>query len=105
MRRIKNVLTALLIVAVPTALAALPPQHQRAAELVAIAQHQELIELFMAQGQLLDAIEYVAVDAYLVSGGECTLSVTIVDVPAEPNALPMVGARQFTLELGELNCG
>ena len=104
MKRFKNVLAALLIVTTSGALAALPPQFQRAAELAAMVQHQGLIELFTAQGQLIESVQYVDVDSFLVSGGTCTLAVTIVDVPADPDALPMVGARQFTVELGELNC-
>lgn len=86
-------------------LAALPPQFQRAAELQAILS-SEAVELLGQQGQLVDAIEYISPDLYRVSGGNCVLFVRIVDVPpAETGEAPMVGPRQFTLDIQEPFCG
>ena len=104
MKRLPRLLTALTILAAATALAALPPQHQRAAELSAIVGSIEIIDLFLAEGLYIDGINRVDDDVYLVTGGSCELTVIIADVPAPEGELPMVGARQFELQLGELSC-
>lgn len=86
-------------------LAALPPQFQRAAELQAIIS-SEVVDLLGQRGQFVDAIEYVGPDLYRVSGGNCVVFVRIVDVPqADTGEAPMVGPRQFTLDIQEPVCG
>lgn len=106
MNNVKKALLSLTcLLCLSPVLAALPPQFQRTAELQAIIS-SEVVDLLGQQGQFLDAVEYVGPDLYRVSGGNCVVFVRIVDVPqAETQAEPMVGPRQFTLEIQEPVCG
>ena len=90
---------AILAAALPAS-AALPPQYQRAAELRAILDDTDIVDLF-GIGRLIERIEFVEPDLYRVTSGNCHLEVRIVDKPA---ASGMVGPRQFEVEPGELIC-
>jgi len=81
--------------------AALPPYWQRAAELQAIASDRVVAETLERKGQI-EAIEATGPDAYVVRAGGCSLEVSIVDAPATGE--PVVGPRQFTVEVGTLTC-
>lgn len=83
------------------ATAALPPQYQRQAELAAIIADMNVVEAFGFDG--IDAIELVEHDLYRVRGGQCTLDVTIQDLPNKHEA-GWAGPREFTLALGETTC-
>lgn len=83
------------------ALAALPPQYQRQAELQAvIAQATEQFGI----GHLIDSIVRTGPDNYEVSGDNCRMTLTIEDAPQDPSAAPVVGPRQFTVKAGPLVC-
>jgi hypothetical protein len=88
--------------AVP-ALAALPPYYQRASEIQAILDSDEVREKLKQMP--IDAITSTDADVYQVVGGDCRLEVTVVDVLQEASKPPVVGPRQFTLEVGEADCG
>lgn len=80
--------------------AALPPHYQRLAELDAVLNHAGVVEAF-GINQSIDSIAYVDVDLYRVTGGSCHMYVRIIGI-----ALPdgFVGARQFDVSPGELQC-
>lgn len=90
---------AAMIFAVP-ALAALPPQYQRAAELKAIIDNDDIPAAFPG-GTPIDRVEYVSNDLYRVTAGKCSLEVKIVDQPM-PEGL--VGPRRFELSVGKVEC-
>lgn len=79
------------------ALAALPPQYQRAAEFQAALQ-AALPKLGIRP---VDAVEYAGADLYRVRAGSCVVEVRIVTRPDAP-AIP--GPRQFTAVAGEPSC-
>jgi hypothetical protein len=82
------------------AAAALPPQHQRIAELRAIIADPRVVGAFGATA--IDRIEYVRSDLYRVSGGGCRLDVAIVGLPTPDG---MVGPRRFQVKAGRRVCG
>lgn len=85
------------LAAIPAA-AALPPQHQRAAELRAV-----LDQAVSAFGSApIERIEYAGPDLYRVSAGRCRMEVRIVDLPTPRN---MVGGRRFEARPGRPVCG
>lgn len=98
MRSISVFIAAAAMLSAVPAEAALPPQYQRAAELRAIIDDAEIIDLFGID-RLIERIEYVAPDLYRVTSGNCQLDVRIVDKPTQ-----IVGPRQFEVEPGELVC-
>ncbi len=77
--------------------AALPPYWQRAAELKAILESQEVSELLKSKP--VDRVERRSNDQYRVQAGSCRLDVRIV---GEEQTMP--GPRKFKLEPGKLNC-
>lgn len=81
------------------AVAALPPEWQRVAELKAILDDAAVVKAF--DGSAIDRVEYVRRDLYRVTAGECFLYVTIVGKPM-PNG--MVGARRFDVVAGKVDC-
>ena len=83
------------------AMAALPPQYQRQAELAAIIADMGVVEAFGFNG--IDAIELVEPDLYRVRGGKCALDVTIKDLPNK-HGEGWVGPREFALAVGEASC-
>lgn len=84
-----------------SAQAALPPQYQRTAEFKAILENTAVVEAFTAHRQLIERVEYVKPDLYRVSAGQCVLEVTLKEKPLPEG---MVGARQFDLEVGAVDC-
>lgn len=83
------------------ALAALPPQYQRQAELLAIIGDAAVVDSFGFSG--IEGIELNGVDHYIVRGGDCLLDVRIEDLPNE-HAAGWVGPREFRLVLGTPAC-
>lgn len=83
------------------AFAALPPQYQRQAELRAIIDNSEIIDVFGFDG--ISSIEHIEPDLYRVTGGACTLDVTIKDTPNTHDA-GWVGPREFTTVPGKPVC-
>jgi hypothetical protein len=92
-------LATLAFTALP-AQAALPPWHQRAAELRAVANHAGLVEA-LGGGAMIDRIEYVRPDLYRVSAGRCHVDARIMGLPMPSG---MVGARRFEVRLGRRTC-
>ena len=99
MRKLVMCLTLVLATTLP-ALAALPPQYQRRAELTAVL--NVATEIF-GIGHIIDAIERTGHDAYTVRSGSCTLTVRILDTPKkrEPG---WVGPREFEAVPDPLTC-
>jgi len=85
-----------------TALAALPPQYQRQAELVAIIESPDVVEVFGIE-RPIEGVRITDVDVYEVTGGGCRMQVRIIDVPRTENG-GIVGPRSFAVEAGELFC-
>ena len=83
------------------ALAALPPQYQRQAELRAIIDNMDVVDAFGFEG--IDAIVEVETDLWNVRSGNCVLEVRIEDVP-NTNGEGWVGPRQFAVVVGETTC-
>ena len=82
-------------------LAALPPQYQRQAELLAIIGDERVVDTFGFSG--IEGVELNGVDHYIVRGGDCMLDVTITDQPTL-HASGWVGPREFKLVLGMPVC-
>ena len=91
----------LLMLGTVAALAALPPQYQRQAELQAVI--VEATEQF-GIGHLIESIVMTGGDSYEVTGDGCRMTLTIEDAPQDKAAEPMVGSRQFTVKPGPLTC-
>jgi hypothetical protein len=81
------------------ALAALPPQYQRQAELVAIIQDEAVTSAL--RNEPIDGVRLTGVDAYEVTSISCTVQVGIVDTPV---AEGIVGARQFAVVVQNTTC-
>ena len=92
---------ALTLISSGTALAALPPQYQRQAELLAIIGDAQVVDAFGFGG--IETVELNGVDHYIVRGGDCMLDVLIEDLPNEHEA-GWVGPREFKLVRGEPVC-
>lgn len=84
-----------------SAQAALPPGYQRTAEFKAILESTAVVEAFNAHRQFIEHVEYVKPDLYRVSAGQCVLDVTLKEKPLPDG---MVGARQFDLQVGAIDC-
>jgi cytochrome c5 len=78
--------------------AALPPQHQRMAELRAVLEHQSVTAAFGSTP--IERVEYVRRDLYRVSAGRCHAA-RIVDLPMPRN---VAGPRRFEVRIGERIC-
>jgi hypothetical protein len=79
--------------------AALPPWHQRAAELRAVLNAPGLVEAF--SDVLIERVEAAGPDLYRVSAGRCHVNARIVDLPL-PRGI--VGPRRFEVRLGRRVC-
>lgn len=101
MRHIKLFAVSALLLLLPAAMAALPPHFQRVAELSAVMNDSAVAEAFGIM-RPIDAIEYVDVDLYRVTGGTCHMFVRLLGI-AMPEGF--VGARQFEVVPGDLVCG
>jgi hypothetical protein len=91
-------IAAAAFIALP-AQAALPPWHQRAAELRAVLNAPGLVEAF--GNALIERVEYAGVDLYRVSAGRCHVDARIVDLPVPRG---VVGGRRFEVRLGRRVC-
>lgn len=87
------------VIAAP-ALAALAPQHQRAAELRAVIADPGVGNAFA--GVPIERVEFVRRDLYRVSAQGCRLDVAIVDLPTPPD---VAGGRRFAVKAGRKLCG
>jgi hypothetical protein len=83
------------------ALAALPPNYQRLAELRAILNDTRVTDWFDTRHPI-ERVEWVKPDLYRVTGGACHLDVGIQDV--RRSGSPMPGPRPFMLVPGALTC-
>lgn len=99
MRKLVMSLTLVLVTTLP-ALAALPPQYQRRAELTAVL---NVATETLGIGNIIDAIEFTGPDVYAVRSGTCTLTVRIVDA-AKEHAPGWVGPREFEAVPDPLTC-
>jgi hypothetical protein len=93
-----SVLWFFLLAASAPAQAALAPQYQRQRELMAIVGNPEVLQ----QIGMIEKVEAVGPDRYRVSSDRCTLAVTIKTAPRTAEVL--VGARQFTVNVGARSC-
>lgn len=100
-RSIQSLSLAMALVASP-ALAALPPDYQRAAELIAVIEAAS--EVMAGGGETIQSVNYLGVDTYEVSYEHCTLRVDIVGVSPKEGEIPMPGPRQFEAVAGEPDC-
>jgi hypothetical protein len=89
----------LLLGAATAATAALAPNYERLRELEAILQNQELIQKLGIQS--ITSIEAAGDATYTVRTATCTVVVTLVSTP---NAPPLLGPWQFTIQIGEPQC-
>ncbi len=80
--------------------AALPPYWQSAREISTIVSDPRVHDALAYEEPIL-AITTAGDDVYELRTERCTVTVRIVDVPL---AEPMVGARQFDLEVGDAQC-
>ncbi len=83
-----------------TALAALPPYWQSAREIGAIVEDPAVHDALKYEEPIL-SITTSGDDVYLLKTERCTVTVTIVD---KPDAEPVMGPRQFALEVGDAQC-
>jgi hypothetical protein len=81
------------------AVAALPPQYQRQAELVAIVQDQAVEQAL--QDEPISAVRITGTDVYEVISQSCKVAVGIVDRPMQDG---MVGPRQFAVVVTGAAC-
>lgn len=81
-----------------TAMAALPPQYQRLAELRAILDDSRVAGAFSGP---IDKIERIADDLYRLTADTCTMDVAIKDNPSRVN---VVGPRSFFIDPAPMAC-
>lgn len=98
MRKLLRLLVTLAIAA--PASAALPPHHQRIAELKAVLGDPAVVRAF--ETIPIERLEHVGPDLYRVSAGRCRLDVAIVDLPTPAN---VSGGRRFAVRPGRKVCG
>ncbi len=96
--RIVTVVAAAAALLSMPAVAALPPQYQRAAELRAVI--DATVDVLGIEHPI-ERIELVEPDLYRVTSGPCQVDARIVD---KPQASGMVGPRQFEVQPGNLVC-
>lgn len=87
------------LAALPAA-AALPPNHQRLAELRAVLAHPQVAAAFGVDSPV-ERVEHVGRDRYRVSAGRCHLDVAIVDLPTPSD---VAGPRRFEARPGTRLC-
>lgn len=100
MRTIRTIVFTAGALLISASLAALPPHFQRLAELNAVMNHADIAATF-GINQPISSVEYLDVDLYRVTGGACHMFVRIVGLPLPEG---FVGARQFEVVPGELQC-
>ena len=82
------------------ALAALSPYYQSAREIGTIVDDERVHDALKYEEPIL-SITTGGDDVYLLKTERCKLTVTVVD---KPDAEPMMGPRQFDLDIGEAEC-
>ncbi len=92
-------LVALYALATP-AFAALPPYWQSAREISTIINDPRVHDALKYEEPIV-SITTGGDDVYEIKTARCTLLVTIVDVPQDK---PMMGPRQFDIEVGRADC-
>ena len=92
-------LAATALATVP-AIAALPPNYQRLAELRAVLNHPAVGSAF-GMDNPVERVEYVRPDLYRVSGGRCRMDVAIHGLPMPRG---MAGPRRFEARPGKKVC-
>ena len=91
---------AMLCLSAAAAAAALPPYWQSAREISTIVSDPRVHDALAYEEPIL-SITTAGDDVYELKTARCTLTVTIID---KPLAEPMVGGRQFDLEIGDARC-
>jgi hypothetical protein len=81
------------------AVAELPPQYQRQAEMGAIIT-SNAVDAALAN-EPIEMIRLTKTDVYVVRSARCKVNVAIVDTP---RAEEIVGAREFTVEIINTTC-
>lgn len=81
--------------------AALPPQYQRQRELESIIKNADVAEALNSRP--IDSISTEGDDTYIVTGGDCSVVVSIVNDPA-PKGPGWAGPRQYHVEVGKATC-
>ncbi len=85
------------------AYAALSPLYQSLREIETILHDPRLADAFANQ-QAVVSITSPATDTYELRTESCTVTVEVIDVPAEAGKPMIIGPRQFTLEFGQVQC-
>jgi hypothetical protein len=85
------------------AFAALSPYYQSVAEIQKILTDPRLADALPGQMAVVSVVS-TATDVYEVKTGQCSVTVTVVDVPAKEGTPIMVGPRQFDLQFGPGQC-
>ena len=98
--RARAFIPALAVIAAVPAAAALPPNHQRLAELRAVLAHPGVTRAL--DDAPIERVEHVGPDRYRVTSGRCHIDVTIVDLPTPRD---VAGPRGFEARPGERVCG
>lgn len=96
------VFSALALVPIP-AHAVLSPLYESMREIETILQDPRLAEAFANQ-QAVISITSPAIDTYELRTQSCTVTVKVVDVPAEAGKPMIIGPRRFALEFGQAEC-
>ena len=86
--------------AATAAVAALPPYWQSAREISAIVDDPRVHDA-LAYEEPIVSVSNVGEDVYLLKTARCSVTVTIID---KPDAEPLVGPRQFDLQVGVAEC-
>jgi len=92
--------TIALAAGITVAAAALPPFWQSAREISMIVNDPRVHDALKYEEPIL-SVTATGDDVYELKTPRCTLLITIVDAP---NAEPMLGPRQFDLEVGAADC-
>ena len=102
-RTVAAVATALVLAGATAAHAALPPYWQSSAEITAILNDPAVHDALKYEEPIL-SISTTGDDVWTLKTPRCTLTVTIVDTPADPSKPMMVGPRQFGVAVGAADC-
>lgn len=101
-RNARFLIVAAGLLAAGPASAALSPYYQSVAEIERILSDEQLGDALKQQA--IVSIALTATDVYEVRTAQCTITVTVVDLPAPAGEPVMVGARQFDLQFGAATC-
>lgn len=96
------VATLLVPLTAEAGLAALPPEHQRMVEFVAVVEAAQANGVPDMVGPIV-AIDYLGADIYEIRGETCSVMAFIRSLPLGKGP-PIVGPRQFSVELQPAVC-